>query len=210
MLRENAEILSSDHSGDKVLRLQDGSILKLFRIKHLFSSARLHPYALRFVNNAERLFALDIPTVEVINSYKIPSIKRTTVQYKALEGNTLPRYLRDRAFTKEMAQKFGNFVASLHNKGVYFRSIHLENIIVLLNHTFGLIDVADMKIYRNPLSLRKRNGNFRHLTRYESHCNLLKPELMTFIQAYMDQSNFANLQHGRFRKKLLKHFDVYS
>ena len=209
-LREDAKTLSKDNFGDKVLRLRDDSILKLFRIKHLISSARLYPYSLRFVRNAKRLSALNIPTVEVINWFKIPSIKRTAVQYKKLEGDTLPRHLNNNAITKETAQAFGVFVATLHNKGVYFRSIHLENIIVLPDKSFGLIDISDMMIYRHPLSLRMRNKNFYHLTRYETHRNLLKLELMTFIHAYSEQSNISGHQLSKFEKNLLKHFNVYS
>jgi len=209
-LQEGAEILSKDNFGDKVLRLRDGSMLKLFRIKHLISSARLYPYSLRFVHNAERLSALNIPTVKVLNSFKIPSIKRTAVQYKKLEGESLPRYLNNKAFPKEMAQKFGIFIAELHNKGVYFRSIHLENVMVLPDQSFGLIDISDMMIYRHSLRLRMRNGNFYHMLRYESHCKLLSPESQEFIQAYIDHCTFPKSQLSKLRTKLQKHFEAYS
>lgn len=42
-LRDNAEVLEADGHGDKVLRLRDGSFLKLFRRKRLISSAALFP-----------------------------------------------------------------------------------------------------------------------------------------------------------------------
>ena len=38
-LREGAHVLEADGSGDKVLRLADGRMLKLFRRKRLLSSA---------------------------------------------------------------------------------------------------------------------------------------------------------------------------
>ncbi|MGH8426151.1 MAG: toluene tolerance protein, partial [Pseudomonas fluorescens] len=44
-LREGAQVLEADGSGDKVLRLTDGSILKLFRRKRLLTSAAWYPYA---------------------------------------------------------------------------------------------------------------------------------------------------------------------
>jgi len=64
-----------------------------------------------------------------------------------------------------------------------------------------------MKIYSHALGLRMRRGNFKHLTRYESHCDLLKPELMTFIQTYMDHSSFSELQQSKFKEKVLKLFE---
>ena len=209
-LREGAEVLSKDNFGDKVLHLRDDSILKLFRIKHLISSARLCPYSSRFVRHAERLAELNVPTVKVLNSFKIPSIKRTAVQYKKLEGDTLPRHLNNEAFTKDMAQKFGAFVAALHNKGIYFRSIHLENIIVLPDGNFGIIDISDMMIYRHSLRIRMRNKNFYHLTRYESHCKLLTPEHFAFIQSYIDHSTLSAPQRSKLQPKLLKHFETRS
>ncbi len=207
VLRENAEIYSKDHFGDKVLRLSDGSILKLFRVKRLISSARFYPYSLRFVNNAKKLSALNIHTVEIISLFKISSIKRTAVQYVKLKGDTLPSYLRNRTFTSKIAEKLGVFLSTLHKKGIYFRSIHLENIIVLPDQSFGLIDVSDMHIYSHPLSPRKCNRNFKHLTRYQSHRNLLKQELTAFIHAYLEQSSFSKIQHRKLKRKLLKHFD---
>ena len=45
VLREGAEVLEVDHCGEKVLRLRDGNILKLFRRKRLISSALWYPYA---------------------------------------------------------------------------------------------------------------------------------------------------------------------
>ncbi|WP_228158337.1 hypothetical protein, partial [Acinetobacter baumannii] len=54
-LRDNAEVLEADGHGDKVLRLRDGSFLKLFRRKRLISSAALFPYAERFARNASEL-----------------------------------------------------------------------------------------------------------------------------------------------------------
>ena len=206
MLREGAEIITRDPHGEKVLALRDGSILKLFRIKHLISTARFYPYSSRFVDNAKKLIALNIPTVEVLNSFKIPNIKRTAVQYVKLEGETLPTHLSHKKITEELAQKFGSFIATLHNKGIYFRSIHLENVIVLPDESFGLIDVSDMKIFSHSLSLWMRNGNFRHLTRYETHRDLLKSALIPFIQAYMRQSNISKRQRLKLRQRLLKHF----
>lgn len=60
-LREGAQVLEADGSGDKVLRLTDGSILKLFRRKRLLSSAAWYPYAKRFADNCDALRERHIP-----------------------------------------------------------------------------------------------------------------------------------------------------
>jgi hypothetical protein len=51
-MRAGATVLEADGFGDKVLRLADGTMLKLFRRKRLFSSAAWYPYAQRFADNA--------------------------------------------------------------------------------------------------------------------------------------------------------------
>jgi hypothetical protein len=50
-MRDGAEVLEADRHGDKVLRLTDGTMLKLFRRKRVLSSALWAPYAQRFADN---------------------------------------------------------------------------------------------------------------------------------------------------------------
>jgi len=94
-LRHGAQVLEQDEHGEKVLVLKDGAFLKLFRVKRLFSSARLRPHAFRFARNARALHRLGIPTVEVLEVLRIPPIKRTAVQYQPLEGRTLRDLVAD-------------------------------------------------------------------------------------------------------------------
>ena len=60
---------------------------------------------------------------------------------------------------------FAGFVARLHRKGVYFRSLHLGNVLILPDTNFGLVDISDLRVRRRPLGLRARARNFRHLLR---------------------------------------------
>jgi hypothetical protein len=57
-------------------------------------------------------------------------------------------------------------MAQLHEQGVYFRSLHLGNVLVLDDGEFGLIDLADMRIYPSSLSSSLRLRNLRHMQRY--------------------------------------------
>ena len=87
--RSGAEVTAADLFGDKVLHLEDGTYLKLFRIKRLFSSARLFPYWRRFASNASRLTELGVLTFTVREIYDIPHLDRTAVHYDPLPGQTL-------------------------------------------------------------------------------------------------------------------------
>lgn len=201
-LREGAEILASDSFGEKVLRLKDGSIIKLFRTKRIISSALFYPYALRFIKNAAKLKDMGISTVTIIDSYKIPAIKRTAVHYMELEGDTLRNYIMHHSLNGDIVQKLAAFIARLHNDGVYFRSVHFGNILITPDKSFGLIDISDMKIKSHPLNTRKRIRNFHHLTRYDIDRNALKQQKEIFIREYLKICNFPHDNSKKLEEKI--------
>jgi tRNA A-37 threonylcarbamoyl transferase component Bud32 len=123
----NAKTLEKDPHGLKVLETADGKIIKIFRRKHLFSSAALRPYAARFVNNANKLHELEIPTVQIENLFNCSDIKRHIVIYKKLSGELLRNAFKSHAAPEALFATFGKFVAELHHKGVYFRSMHFNS-----------------------------------------------------------------------------------
>ncbi|MDR0280598.1 MAG: lipopolysaccharide kinase InaA family protein [Paucimonas sp.] len=164
-LREGAQVLEADGSGDKVLRLRDGRMLKLFRRKRLLSSALLFPYAGRFARNAGKLRELGIPSPEVIATYRIPSIQRDAVYYAPLPGDTL-RQLLDAPSSATLRCQLGRFVARLHEAGIYFRSLHLGNVVLTPENQLGLIDIADLQCQRRALRDSQRERNFHHMLRY--------------------------------------------
>ncbi|MCO7594386.1 MULTISPECIES: toluene tolerance protein [Pseudomonas] len=162
-----AKVLEADSYGAKVYLLGDGNILKVFRRKRLISSALLRPYSQRFVDNARRLAQLGIPTLEVISQYKLPMPGRTAVLYRPLPGETLLQLSRQEGFSwdKYLPQLI-ELVRRLHRSGIYFRSLHLGNVVVTPEQRLGLIDVADMRFLRPPLSARMVRRNVQHLASY--------------------------------------------
>lgn len=177
-LRENGKVIEQDGFGDKVLILADGTFLKLFRRKRLISSAAIWPYAQRFADNAKKLKALGIPCPEIIQVYRIPSIERDAVHYHPLPGLTL-RQLRDgeAAYPDDLLERFATFVDHIHDLGVYFRSIHLGNVVLTPEGEIGLIDISDLKTQRRPLSTWQRERNIVHMTKDESDKEWLGPIL---------------------------------
>ncbi len=63
-------------------------------------------------------------------------------------------------------EQFGELLAKLHASGIYFRSVHLGNVLVQPDGQLGLIDLADMRISHFALSLHKRQRNLKHMRRY--------------------------------------------
>ncbi len=164
-LRGNAETIESDGHGEKVLLLDDGSYLKLFRRKRLLSSAVLYPYAERFADNAVALQDRGIACPTILGVYRVPSLRRDVVHYAPLEGRTL-RQVNDEVEKQALRYRFGAFVADLHKQGIFFRSLHLGNVVIDTDGGLGLIDIADLSVGKRSLSKRKRLRNFRHMLRY--------------------------------------------
>ena len=184
-----ATVISKDQYGDKVLQLSDGLMVKLFRLKRIFSSAVIWPYAKRFESGARKLKGLDIPSVKVIDAYRVKSMKRDIVLYEPLEGRTLRETLTDNVDKDSLLRNFAVFLAKLHDKRIYFRSIHFGNVIVLPGGEFGLIDIAELRLYRTPMSLRRRAHNFGPIFRYkEDRTAILDFGLELFLDAYMENS----------------------
>ncbi len=165
-LREGAVVLEADPHGDKVLRLADGTILKLFRRKRLVTSAALFPYARRFVSNASALSRLGVPVPKVLDLVRIPAIARDAVHYAPLEGETLRALVRaglDAEQEKLLKARFTRFVIGLHDRGVYFRSLHIGNVVCTPDGRLGLIDFSDLRIYPWRLGRYLRARNMRRM-----------------------------------------------
>lgn len=167
-LSDQAQIIEEDGLGPKVLRLVDGSFLKLFRRRRWYTSGSFNPYSERFAVNSEQLRTMGIPTPQILALYRLEN-GSSAVHYSPLPGNTLRQVLQGitaPAVRQALVERFGKFMAQLHEQGVYFRSLHLGNVLVLDDGEFGLIDVADMRIYPSSLSLSLRQRNLRHMQRY--------------------------------------------
>jgi len=166
-LRLNAEILEQDGYGEKVLRLTDGSFIKLFRSKRALSSNFFKPYAVRFAQNCEGLAERGVPCPNIIDCFRITQPSRDVVHYRPLLGDSLRDLFQQERLTQEDRKQLIAFVKELHDKGIYFRSLHFGNIIKTQEGSLGLIDVADLKFQKKPLSHWQRKRNLAHLMREE-------------------------------------------
>lgn len=164
---EGARVLEADSFGPKVFLLPDGNILKLFRRKRLLSSALFRPYSKRFIDNALQLEKRGIPTLQALKFHRLETPGMTAVLYRPLPGETLRQIANKEGFDWQQAlPALSKFIRELHTAGVYFRSLHLGNIVVTPDNQYGLIDVADMRFMRAPLSSRMIKRNVQHFARY--------------------------------------------
>ncbi|WP_067587861.1 hypothetical protein [Endozoicomonas ascidiicola] len=185
-LRQGGRVIESDGHGEKVIQLPDESYLKLFRRKHLISSELLKPYAQRFADNAAALIQLCVPTVDISGVYNVPAIQRKVVHYEPLQGDVLRSYLKSSSPSEreQLAIELGQFIATLHDSGVYFRSLHMGNIVRTVDRGLGLIDIADMRCLNRPFKDSERLRNFQHMIRYSEDMMLFGDAVQPLLNAY--------------------------
>ncbi|MGR3887078.1 O-antigen ligase family protein [Pseudomonas sp. 1152_12] len=173
-LQNDASVIEEDGLGPKVLRLEDGSFLKLFRARRWYTTGGFSPYSQRFASNSEQLARLGIASPPILDLYRLQD-GSSAVRYQPLPGLTLRQALQslDNSLRESLIERFGRFMAQLHERGVYFRSLHLGNVLLMEDGEFGLIDVADMRIYPSALRNTLRQRNVKHMQRYPQDRNWL-------------------------------------
>lgn len=182
--RTGAEVIEKDRHGEKVLRLEDGTFLKLFRRKSRLSKTVFYPPARRFADNAAELQELGVPCPRVIGLFRLDDPYRSVVHYEPLPGETLRNLLQDDAGLDqlELFARLAEFITRLHDMGVYFRSLHMGNIVLTPDNQLGLIDISDMRCLGRPLSRRMRDRNYQHMLRYEEDWKQVNPNIDTLFR----------------------------
>lgn len=161
-------VIEQDGRGPKVVALTDGQLLKVFRPRRRFWLARLRPQAKRFADNAQKLNALGIRTPRITETGWLERATATSFcMYSPLAGQSLDKlFLQERQQLLNRLPKLAQFIHELHTKGIYFRSLHLGNILLLPEGDFGLIDFLDLRIKNRPLSRSLVRRNLQHLRSY--------------------------------------------
>ena len=186
-LQAHAHVIEEDGLGPKVLRLENGNFLKLFRGRRCYTSGSFNPYSERFAVNSERLQDMGIAAPKILDLYQLTD-GSTAVLYQPLPGQTLRQVMQSMgspAVRQALVERFGKFLAVLHGKGVYFRSLHLGNVLLMDDGEFALIDIADMHIYPSSLRIALRKRNLRHMQRYpEDRRWLFEEQLQALLDGY--------------------------
>lgn len=168
-IKSESDIVEQDGFGVKVLRCNNGDYIKTFRIKHKISLARILNPAKRFCDNVEKLQALGVDTFTPLELYSLAFVGRWAVRYKPLEGDTLRTLIKQSALPDKIIADLGIYIAQLHDKGIYFRSLHPGNVVLQPNGQFGLIDILDCQFrwFGRSLNAWQRERNMQHFFRYD-------------------------------------------
>lgn len=190
-LKAEGEIIEQDNHGVKVLRCANGDFIKLFRVKRLVTMARIFNPAVMFFRKAEMLQQRGIATITPVGLYRLLHVPRWGARYQPLLGDTVRTLIKQSRFTDQHITQLGFFIAQLHRKGIYFRSLHPGNIVLQPNGEWGLIDILDCRFrwFQRPLNTWQRERNFAHFFRYDD-AKLIEQKLRLAYRAAQHDLSF--------------------
>lgn len=162
------KVLEKDGRGPKVVALENGLFLKIFHTRRHPLLARLQPAARRFAQNAERLRHLGIQAPEVRELFWLDRrAGLSACLYRPLPGQSIEQLYRQAPQQADsLLPSLARFIRQLHQRGIYFRSLHLGNILQLPDGQYGLIDILDLQLKRGQLNRWLIQRNFQHLRHY--------------------------------------------
>jgi len=197
-LIHSGKVIEEDLRGPKVVILAEDRYLKIFYHKSTFSMATLQSRAKQFANNAVKLKKRGITTVGILDVFRTENPRRDCVCYHGIPGNTLREVLSQKPQDKSLSRQLGRYIAQLHNAGVMFRSLHMGNIIQLVDGNMGLIDIADMRVNAFTLHSSQRKRNFQHIFRYQEDRESI--QLEEFEAGYLE--DVATSKHSFYQRAI--------
>lgn len=203
--KPNIKQLKTTYNRPKLLETQDNEIIKIFYPrKKLISSNAYKPYALRFASNAKQLRDLGFETPIINNIQHCPELNTYVLTYKRLQGIDT-RVLANNQHP-DIINQVARFIAELHNKGVFFRSIHLENLLYQDNGHFALLDIVDVQFNNKPLATYMRFRNLKHFLLIKDDRLFWKNYgVNQFLDSYFQFSKISYIS-----KKILSTLDMYT
>lgn len=194
----NKYIEKADDLGHRKTFHKKNEIIKIFNVRGLISSGFFNTYASRIIKNSLKLKKYDIPSIEITNELVFQYNRRLSgVSYKYIPGTTY-RDLSHK-ITMDMITDLANYISNIHKKGIYFRAMHLDNIL-LHNKKLFLIDIAKIHFYPWPLFVFTRARAFRRMIKYQDDIkNFGLINYKNLISEYMNSSKFNYFERIRFQ-----------
>ncbi|MFW6094189.1 MAG: hypothetical protein ACODAC_09465 [Pseudomonadota bacterium] len=174
-------------------------ITKIWRRRATWTSDLLRPYHGRFLRSLATLERLGVPTPRYRAHGRVPGAGARFVIYEALDGTPL-RDLLGRGLDVDALARF---VARLHEAGIYFRGLHLGNVIRLEDGRLGLIDVQDTRFFRRPLRWRFRERNLGILCSHPADLEYMRDgHWCDLVMAYCRAIGASVADAGRMRERV--------
>ncbi len=158
-------------------------IAKFFYRRKFISTSLFIPQAERFRSNSIKLKQIGITAPEVSELYFCPEIPVHIAVYQHLKGADF-RELCSKS-DHRCIDKLPSYIAMLHERGVYFRAIHLGNVLQLEENELALVDITDLTFQSDQLTIFQRARNIAHLfNSLEDKLLLANYGLKRFLDSY--------------------------
>lgn len=198
-IREN-KLLDGTIERPGIMLTPAGEIVKSFYRRKIISTATFFPQAHQFQASGLKLIKRDIPAPVVKEIIYCEDIPVHMVIYDRLEGVDV-RELCGSTGVGCLSQLPG-YLAHLHDLGVYFRAIHLGNILIY-GDVISLVDISDLSVANSSLGIFKRARNLAHLFNSEDDkAYFVTYGVGKFIQEYIEVSGIPSVQRWPLVKRL--------
>lgn len=186
LLCSTGQLLKGTAERPKIIRSPENHIIKMiYKRQKWLSSTYIRPYAKRFQARSQKLAMKQIIAPRIIQSYQCPAHQCDILIYPEIQGQPLKQCLN-----QQRLHQLAQFLVELHQKGIFFWDLHLDNIIVTPNNKMGLMDVATAHVSNAPLRLKSRARNLGRLMNIDyDTLTMYKHELNAFFQSYLFASN---------------------
>ncbi len=183
----------------------DNQIVKAFYRRKRFSRSTFLPQAKRFVANCRKLLERNVRGPVAREVIYCPDIPVHMVVYERLEGQDLRELCAET--DSDCLDILPDYLASLHSKGIYFRAIHLGNVLFGADD-LAIIDVSDLRAYNSPLGIFQRARNLAHLLNTKDDKSyFVSYGVSRFVQRYERCAEFSGFRRFLFRNRLRLRLD---
>lgn len=174
----------------KVAADSEGNLYKCYYRPSFFSKRFFANEAKKFAENSEMLRALGIDAPDVRQLIYVDRVMTVAV-YPKLPGFSVRQLWNRNELNDDYSlMRLASFIGHLHDKGIYFRGLHVGNIL-FYDDQFSLLDVSDVQFLGEPLKRTQRVRNFKPLLRYIEDQNALgKNKMRYLLSCYEDSSGF--------------------
>lgn len=195
------EILYGRVGRPEVMLTPDSKIVKCFYPRKKLSTSTFLPQAKRFSINAKKLQERNIPAPIVEEVLYCKEIPVHLIVYSWMDGEDL-RFLCGSGHI-ECLSDLPAFLAHLHKQGIYFRAIHLGNLLRQKNDTLAILDMSDLRTQSYALGAFQRARNLAHLmNRKDDKAYFVNYGVDRFVKEYIDCSKVSDLQEWLLRRRL--------
>lgn len=197
---KNHKVIYGTEQQPGLMLTSNNEIVKAFYRRKRFSMSTFFPQAKRFVANCRKLLERNVCGPIAREIIYCPEIPVYMVVYERLEGQDLRELCAETG--SDCLGILPDYLAFLHSKGIYFRAIHLGNVLCSTDD-LAIIDISDLRAFNSSLGVFQRARNLAHLLNAEDDKAYFDSYgVSQFVLKYERCAKFGRLRRYLFRNRL--------